>query len=262
MPNLRVSYEPKTITLAAGESVKLPGDIRFFLFYDATNAAKVSARFGSSKQGTSGSFFALIKGFKNGPLTDIDVVEILNTDAAPNTISVVYGAADFDYTRDTIIGSLTVADGGDATQGAKADAAATADAGTFSVVALLKRMLARITTLFDAKGVRVRGQTASMTATADTDVIAAPAAGTHLVIHTIVLYNSHATVQTEVAIKDGATELFRVNLKAGSATTGLEAPVIQIPRGLQLTTATALRAQNITTGSATRVAAFGVIEAD
>lgn len=38
---------------------------------------------------------------------------------------------------------FSVADGSDATQGAKADAAATADTGTFSVVAILKRALAK-----------------------------------------------------------------------------------------------------------------------
>jgi len=44
-------------------------------------------------------------------------------------------------------GAVTIADGADEALGAKADAAAGADTGTFSVVAILKRLMARFTTL-------------------------------------------------------------------------------------------------------------------
>lgn len=43
--------------------------------------------------------------------------------------------------------AIEIADGGDATQGAKADAAATTDTGAFSIVALIKRGLQNWTTL-------------------------------------------------------------------------------------------------------------------
>ncbi len=43
-------------------------------------------------------------------------------------------------------GAATIADGADVTQGAKADVAATADSGSFSIVALWKRLLERVTT--------------------------------------------------------------------------------------------------------------------
>lgn len=42
-------------------------------------------------------------------------------------------------------GAVTIADGADITQGAKADAAASTDAGTFSLIALFKRLLGKIT---------------------------------------------------------------------------------------------------------------------
>jgi hypothetical protein len=45
-----------------------------------------------------------------------------------------------------------VADGDDAALGAKADAAATTDAGTFSLIGLFKRLLERVTTLVKAAG--------------------------------------------------------------------------------------------------------------
>ncbi len=255
---MKVHYEPITITLAAGETRQIVGATRFFLFYDATSPSNVTARFGNSRSGLSASA-ALIKGFKNGPLDDVDVIEITNTAGGNNAITVVRGVSDFDYTRDTVLGSLTVADGGDVTQGAKADAAASADAGTFSLVALFKRLLARVTTLFDRKGKRVRGQTAAMTGTADETVIAAPAAGNHLVVTALHVYNAHAATDTAVAIKDGATELFRVLVRAGATGVPVALPV---PDGIQLTSATALVAANITTGSDTRVAAFGYLEAD
>jgi hypothetical protein len=47
-------------------------------------------------------------------------------------------------------GPVTIADGADVTQGAKADAAATSDTGTFSIVALFKRLLGKFTTQFPA----------------------------------------------------------------------------------------------------------------
>jgi hypothetical protein len=46
----------------------------------------------------------------------------------------------------------TTADGDDVALGAKADAAATTDAGTFSLIALFKRLLERMTTLVKAAG--------------------------------------------------------------------------------------------------------------
>lgn len=42
-------------------------------------------------------------------------------------------------------GAATIADGADVTQGAKADAAATTDTGTFSLIALVKRLLTKFT---------------------------------------------------------------------------------------------------------------------
>lgn len=258
---MRTVFEPITKVIAAGATFRLTGEIRFFLLASATTASALQVRYGNTSKGMT-SAAALIEGVKSGPMVDIDVIEIVNTDAAPNTVTVWRGTVDFDYNRPVTLGVFTVADGGDAAQGAKADAAATADTGTFSLLALTKRILARLTTLFDKKGVRVRGATASMTGTAATDVIAAPAAGFHLVVRSIVAHCTSATVATEVAISDGATELFRLSLKAGTDTGSGQSISLPIPDGIQLSTATALRATNITTGSAVRVAAFGVVEAD
>jgi hypothetical protein len=80
--------------------------------------------------------------------------------------------------------------------GATADAAATSDTGTFSLIALFKRYLARIWA--------TKIQTASAISTSgDNTVIAAPAAGTRLVISALRIQNESATATT-VLIKAGA----------------------------------------------------------
>lgn len=85
-------------------------------------------------------------------------------------------------------GAATIADGADAAQGAKADAAAATDTGTFSLVALFKRLLQGITTLI--AGVKdngpawtpVRALKSSADATTASDLTAAPTAGQKVVI--------------------------------------------------------------------------------
>lgn len=265
---MQLPYQRKTVTISAG-SVAAPiahavmGKVRFLMLVGASDASKVGVRFGSGSAGMPTDSPFLLQYGKIGPLPDgVDRFEILNASGAPNTIDIIWGVSDFNYAPPTTTAVSSTADGADVTQGAKANAVATTDTGTFSVVSLVKRLLLRLTALFDHNGVRLAGATASMTGTASTAVLAAPGAGFHLVVDAITAHNTHATQDTEIAILDGAAELFRVYVKAGTATGGNGPVVIPMPRGLQLTTNTALNAQNITTGAATRVAAFGVKEAD
>lgn len=257
-----IPYQSVTVILAAGETRLISGSLRYLQVRSATDQTKIAISFNGS------SFYNIPTGEQLADF-EADGVWLQNTDVAPNTVTIVTGMATLNSTRVIIdsSGTLTVQLTGTGAVssvdlGVKADVVATSDTGTFSLIALFKRLLAKFPS--NPKGIRVRGQTASMTGTTPTQVIAAPGAGLHLVIKSVLVYCTHATVQTEVAITDGSggTELFRVNVKAGSATTGTEGPIVQIPDGLQLTSNTALFAVNITTGSATRVAAFGVIEAD
>ncbi len=64
------------------------------------------------------------------------------TVANPFAVNVVAGGAGG--------GAVTVADGADVAEGAKADAAATTDTGTFSLIALFKRLLQKLTGQFPA----------------------------------------------------------------------------------------------------------------
>ncbi len=101
------------------------------------------------------------------------------------------------------------------------------------------------------------GKTAAMSLVADTVVIAAQGAGVRLYITSLIITCSHATVGTEVVIKDGATELLRVFVAAASGTAGPQSLVVTLPVPLRLTANTALNGANVTTGSNTYVAAVG-----
>lgn len=95
--------------------------------------------------------------------------------------------------------------------------------------------------------------TTAMTGTTDTTLLAAPAAGLRNYITQITVSNSHATVGTDINIKDGSTTIYVIPAAAvyGGA-------VLTFPTPLrQPTTATAINAANVTTGSSTKVSASG-----
>lgn len=99
----------------------------------------------------------------------------------------------------------------------------------------------------------VSGATAAMSATADVQLLAAAGAGLFNHITTIVISNAHATVGTEVVIKEGATVLMTIPAAAvfGGA-------VITLPKPLRQPTAnTVVNVANLTTGSATKASAVG-----
>lgn len=90
----------------------------------------------------------------------------------------------------------------------------------------------------------ISGQTAGITGTSDTEVIAAGASGVRNYVTTIVVTNAHATVSTVVNIKDGSTTKLSGFAKAdgGGFTVNLASPI-------QGTAATAINAACVTTGS-------------
>lgn len=101
----------------------------------------------------------------------------------------------------------------------------------------------------------VSGTTASMTGTTSTSLVAAPGAGLHNYITTIIVSNSHASVGTDVVIQDGngGTTLLTI-----PAAYGYGGAVITLPTPLRQPTAnTALYCANVTTGAAVKVSAVG-----
>lgn len=97
--------------------------------------------------------------------------------------------------------------------------------------------------------------TSAMTGTTSTSLVAAPGAGLHNYITTIVVSNSHATVGTDVIIQDGSGGTTLLTIPAAAAYGG---GVIPLPTPLRQPTAnTALYCANVTTGSSTKVSAVG-----
>lgn len=162
--------------------------------------------------------------------------------------------------------SVSIADGADVAEGAKADAAYVSGSG--SVVSILKGIFANtagpipagtsnigIVTPYAASSSLVSGVTAAMTGTTSTSLIAAPAGGLRNYVTHIACTNSHATVGTFVLVQDGSggTTIYEGYAAAvgGGFSFTMPAPL------RQPTTATALFVQNVTTGSNVICAATG-----
>jgi hypothetical protein len=97
--------------------------------------------------------------------------------------------------------------------------------------------------------------TTAMTATTSTSLLAAPAAGLRNYITQITVSNSHATVGTDVLIQDGSGGATLYVIPAAAVYGGA---AVSFPTPLrQPTTATALYAQNVTTGASVKVSASG-----
>jgi hypothetical protein len=94
------------------------------------------------------------------------------------------------------------------------------------------------------------GKTTDITGTADTQIIAAPAANIRLYVTHLLVMNSHATVSTWVDIEDGTSAIYTVYAPAAGGGAS-----ITLPTPLRLTAATALQAKCATTGANVRVSA-------
>lgn len=94
-----------------------------------------------------------------------------------------------------------------------------------------------------------------ITDTSDVPIKAAAAAGLRNYLTVIDIVNAHASVSTEVVIKDGASVIWRSYYKAN----GTRAQPITFPTPLRSTAATALNVACITTGSAVYVNAQGYV---
>ena len=101
------------------------------------------------------------------------------------------------------------------------------------------------------------GPTGGITDTADDAIQAAGGAGVRHYVTSLTVVNSHATVSTEVVVKDGSTVIHR-----GYAAAAGGGYALTFPTPLRGTAATALNVACITTGSATVVSASGFSAAE
>lgn len=247
-------YTVTPLTLAAN----IPREVRGATRFAALLSASVNAETVEIAVGESDSWQPLLLGVALVELENVDRLSIRSS--TPQVVRVVTGSAMIYDSRaaaggGTMLLDITSVGGTGIGQKLMAASVPVAIASDQSNVPVAVQ---GPVTPYAAAASLVRGQTAAaMTLLADTQVIAAPVAGLKLHITTIVVTNSHATVGTEVAIKDGATELFRVYVPAINGTAGPSTVPITLPVPLRLTDATALNAANLTTGSNTYVFAAG-----
>jgi hypothetical protein len=142
-----VPYQAITIILAAGETRAIPGTLRYLLLTAATDGTKLLVSFNGS------SFYNLPTGEQLQDF-EADGFWIQNTDVAPNTVTLTTGMASLNAQHVVIDSSspLTVTLSGTSPVssvdlGVKADTVATTDTGTFSLIALFKRLLAKFDVL-------------------------------------------------------------------------------------------------------------------
>lgn len=134
------SYESRFITMVANIPIALPPALQYVVLSASVNSSALGITIGDG----NGDFTAwpaglTIKFDRSVPARLISSV----------TQSVAIGFTDGGVTlvdsRNVPIGptAATIIDGGDVALGARADAAATTDGGTFSLIALIKRLLSK-----------------------------------------------------------------------------------------------------------------------
>ena len=162
-----------------------------------------------------------------------------------SSISYISGDGVLRY-RDTISGTGTTADPdipafGSLDIGLQADAAATTDTGSFSLISLFKRLL----TIVSRPNIVYAN--ATLTATTDTQIVAAPGAGVSVYITHLVVQNI-TTTATTVNVKQGTTTVLSFLLQTQGAS-----QVIAFPqrRDFKLTANTALNLQATTANAIT-----------
>lgn len=240
-------FQQTTVDLAANGYAQIRGPLRYFLFVSATDTSKVYARFGSQRRnGFYTGFQPLTKGFKNGPMVGVDMIELWNKGGvAVNTVTAAYGDADFNYSQATADVNIQVADGGDVALGAKADAAATTDTAAATLIALQKRSLVKSTGA-------LLGQSGSLVGLGVVDV-ASPGAGKRCVVDALLVNNPDVTAADVQLIEETTGNLFVVHAPAHSCQTH------RIPFATAVA-AKKLQAQ-ASAAAAILVAAFGRMEA-
>lgn len=149
-------------------------------------------------------------------------------------------------------------DGSDGVEsfGTTSDTAASTDTGTFTLIALFKRLLQYFgATTAPTFTNLVKGMTAQMTATTSTQLLGAPGSAVFNYISAVTVSNAHATVGTEVTLQDGSAGTafwtFPAAPAYGGATIAFDPPL------KQPTANTALYCVNLITGSATKVSVSG-----
>ncbi len=160
---------PLVLTAAGtnGATAQITQDMHFLTILSATNVNAVQISFDG----------ATFNSFPNGfTLTDFDAADVYirNTSSSTNTVVMAIGLATLRDNRfaSAVGAAITIADGADVAEGATTDAAATNSTSAWSVIALLKGILA----LLGVGGTATTNVISSFTSTVDAVLLAGNAA--------------------------------------------------------------------------------------
>lgn len=146
MDGMEIPYQTYPFTLTPGQTIQTPGFSRFITILTASNATAIQIAF------ENGSYFTLPVGCSVSEIAKPVKVWIKNNSGSTVTGTYASGNATFRDTRFTFdyTGTalpVTSVDGGIVSIGATTDPAASTDTGTFSLIALIKRLNTKLGTL-------------------------------------------------------------------------------------------------------------------
>ena len=145
MSGLNNNYSVRTYNLTANIPQALPSSRQFMLISATVDLAAIGLSLGSQ----NADFDSLILGISVGMEEGSIKARIVSTVTQVVVVAMVTGRAEIVDSRFAPSGAsmpVTVADGASVSLGARGDAAATTDTGTFSLIALIKRLLGKTTT--------------------------------------------------------------------------------------------------------------------
>lgn len=141
-----IPYQVYPFNLTAGQEFQVPGFSRFIGVLTCTNATAIQIAF------ENGSYFTLPVGCSISEIEKPVKIKIKNNSGSTVTGTFASGNATFRDTRFTFDYSgtalpVTMADGASVALGSTTDAAASTDTGTFSLIALIKRLNTKLGSL-------------------------------------------------------------------------------------------------------------------
>ena len=207
MKSMRAGYDTRSYTLTAGVQQSLPSAREFLIISATVDITAIGFNLGDN----NGDFETWPFGFAIGVTEGSVKARIQSSVTQTVVIAMIDGIATVKDNRFAPgAGSLpvTMADGASVALGARADASATTDGGTFSLISLFKRMLGKMGPVTSVDGGLVSlGATTDAAATTDAGTFSLIALTKRLLSKTA----SNSTVYTNI---------FSLNRAAGSLSSG------------------------------------------
>ena len=228
--SIRAGYDTRTYTLTAGVQQSLPSAREFLIISASVDITAIGFNLGDN----NGDFEVWPFGFAIGVTEGSVKARIQSSVTQTVVIAMIDGIATVKDNRFAPgAGTLpvTMADGASVALGARADASATTDIGTFSLISLFKRLLTKtgVTGTADTYGARFALNAIAGAASAQTVLVTAGANVNGVLLSSYTL-QCGADITADASIQDSTSNIARV-IDSGQLSLG--APII-IPAGQQL----------------------------